>query len=241
MILALLISYTLATGSGPMDEALKATEAPPTFRAAFKVELVSDKARRVFGFDPRLDPDERWYLIEATGEDGDLDHAASAWGAEAAPDGRLFPDDLRASLGQQVSVEDLGGAWRVRFRHSPSANDTEFDIWAAERLAATAWLEPTADRFLRIDYTLPQPVRGPEGGRLTRFNQSYLLDQDPIWQMSYIRSFTFEMEAKAAFRTIRRSYTARIHDTEFFFASRAAEEAFVNARAPAFGPTANAR
>lgn len=241
MILAILSSFMLQTNSGPMDEALRATEAPPTFRAAFKVELTSEKAKRVFGFDPRLPMDERWFLIEAVGEDGDLDHAASAWGAEAAPDGRLFPDDLRASLGARVSVDDLGGAWRVSFHHSPSANDTEFDVWAAERLAATAWLEPSEDRFLRIDYTLPQPVRGPEGGRLTRFNQSYLLDQDPVWNMSFIRSFTFEMEARAAFRKIQRSYSARIMEPEFFFSSQAAQDEFEASRAMGFGVRSAAR
>lgn len=230
MLIALLASFTLLTGSGPMDDALRATEAPNTLRAAFTVVLASDRASRTFSFDPRRSPDERWQIVSATGEDGDLDQAAAAWGAESAPDGRLFPDDLRASLGAQVNVQDLGEAWRVQFRHAPSANDSEFDVWAAERLAATAWLEPTRDRFMRIDYALPRPVRGPDGGRLTRFNQTYLLEQDPVWNMSFVAAFSIDLEAKAAFQTIRRAYSARITDVEFFFANDAARQAFEASR-----------
>ncbi|MEO0712895.1 MAG: hypothetical protein AAFY37_03175 [Pseudomonadota bacterium] len=226
MLIPLLAAFTMATGSGPMDEALRATEAPNTMRAAFTVDLLSDRAQRTFRFDPREPIGKRWTLIDATGEDSDLDQAAAAWGAEAAPDGRLFPDDLRASFGQSVSVEDLGAAWRVRFRHAPSANDTEFDVWAAERLDAVAWLEPTQDRFLRIDYSLPKPVRGPDGGRLVKFEQTYLLEREPRWDMSFIASFSIDLEARAAFQTIRRAYSARVTDAEFFFATSAAETAF---------------
>ncbi len=226
MLLALFTSFILATGSGPMDAALRATEAPPTLRAAFTVEMVSARASRIYTYDPRLPKPERWQLAEAIGEDTELDEAAYSWASEAAPDGRLFPDDLRASLGAQVEIEDLGHAWRVAFHHTPSANDGDFDIWAARRLAATAWLEPTGDRFLRIDYSLPAPVRGPEGGRLTKFEQTYWLETEPEWGMSYVAAFRVEMEGRAAFRTIRRAYEARITKAEFFFASQEAEKAF---------------
>lgn len=230
MSVLLALAFPLATGAGPMDAALRATEAPDTLRAAFTVEMTSRKASRELRFDPRLPADDRWSLINARGEDSALDEAAAAWGAETAPDGRLFPDDLRASLGQIVDVDDLGGSWRLKFDHAPSGNDNALDIWAGQRLRAEAWMEPVQGRFLRIDYHLPKPVRGPKGGRLTKFKQSYLLETEPEWSLSYISQFKLEFEAKAPFRTIRQSYTAVISEATFFFASGDAETQFVETR-----------
>ena len=222
-------AFPLVTGAGPMDSALRATEAPETLRAAFTVEMTSSKARRTYTFDPREPEGRRWRLVIAAGEDADLDQAAAAWGAEIAPDGRLFPDDLRASLGARVDVDDLGPAWRLTFQHAPSANDTALDVWATQRLRAEAWLEPVNGRFLRIDYALPRPVRGPIGGRLTKFRQSYLLDSEPEWGLTYISQFALEFEAIAAFRTIRQNYKAEITEATFFFASRELEQQFTAA------------
>ncbi|MEL7285910.1 MAG: hypothetical protein AAGJ68_15415 [Pseudomonadota bacterium] len=229
MDVLLSLAFPLATGAGPMHEALRATEAPETLRAAFTVEMTSSKARRTYTFDPREPDGRRWRLVVAAGEDSDLDQAAAAWGAEIAPDGRLFPDDLRASLGARVSVDDLGAAWRLEFQHAPSANDTALDVWATQRLQAQAWLEPLNGRFLRIDYTLPRPVRGPNGGRLTKFQQSYLLNTEPEWGLTYISQFALNFEAKAPFKTIRQNYKAEITEATFFFASTEMERQFVSA------------
>lgn len=241
MFLAVLASFAIATDSGPMNEALAATEAPKTLRAAFRVELTSNRARRLYLFDPRLEPQDQWTLLEAWGEDDDLDQAGAAWGAEAAPDGRLFPDDLRASLGRTVTVDDLGQAWRVRFRHTPSENDTDLDIWAASRLEATAWLAPQEDRFLRIDYILPRPVAAPDGGKLTRYHQTYQLAVEPEWGMTYIASFDIRLQARAYLKTFSRSYSARIHSPEFFFASEQAELDFEQSRQTGAGGALAAR
>ncbi len=230
MSFVLSLAFPLIVGTGPMDQALRATEAPESLRAAFTVEMSSAKARRTYSFDPRQPDGQRWRLVVARGEDADLDQAAAAWGAEAAPDGRLFPDDLRASFGDTVLVDDMGPAWRLTFDHAPSANDNALDVWATQRLQAEAWMEPLHGRFLRIDYTLPRPVRGPKGGRLTRFEQSYLLDTEPQWGLTYVSQFALNFEAKAAFRTIRQDYTAVITEATFFFASPALEQHFVSAR-----------
>ncbi len=231
MLIALATSFILTTTTGPVDAALEATEAPNTLRAAFTVELTSYRgASRVFHFDPRLEEGRRWQLISETGEDSDLDLFAATWGAERAPDGRLFPDDLRASLGTNVNIEDLGAGWRVRFHHTPSANDGELDVWAAERLDATAWLDSTGDRFLRIDYVLPAPVRGPDGGRLTRYEQSYFLETEPRYGMSIVTALTFDIEARAALQPIRRGYTAQLRDLDIFFANKDAERSFLKKR-----------
>ncbi|MCR9271351.1 MAG: hypothetical protein NXH72_15260 [Hyphomonadaceae bacterium] len=230
MSVLLSLAFPLMTGAGPMDQALRATEAPDALRAAFTVEMTSRKAKRTFTFDPRAPKAQRWQLVSARGEDSDLDQAAAAWGAEIAPDGRLFPDDLRASLGARVFVDDLGGAWRLKFQHAPSANDDALDVWATQRLQAEAWLEPLHGSFLRIDYTLPRPVRGPKGGRLTKFEQSYLLESEPEWGLTYISQFALEFEAKAPFRTIRQNYKAVITEATFFFASSELEQEFVSAQ-----------
>ena len=186
MLLCLVLAYTLSTTIGPVDAALDAAEAPKTLRAAFTVELTSPTATRIFAYDPRLEQEQRWQIVSARGEDGDLDEVAAHWGAEASPDARLFPDDLRASLGPEVEAEDLGMAWRVRFRHVPSLNDGKYDVWAAERMQATAWLDPVGDRFVRLDYHLPRPVKGPDGGKIRRYNQSYYLETEPSYGMSFV-------------------------------------------------------
>ncbi|MEM6900038.1 MAG: hypothetical protein AAF583_09735, partial [Pseudomonadota bacterium] len=212
-----------------LEAALKATEAPISLRIAFDVELISDIGRRVFRFDPRWPEGNQWRLSEDEGEDAFLDEVAATWGAEAAPDGRLFPDDLRASIGPAPRISEIGDAWRFTFQHAPSANDGEFDVWAAERLQATAWLSPVTERFLRIDYELPRPVRGPEGGRLLRFDQSYLLEADPVFGFSLITAVTVAFEARGGFRTIERRYSSRILQAEVFFATPADEAAFLSA------------
>ena len=155
--------------------------------------------------------------------DPELDQVAASWAAESAPDGRLFPDDLRESLGSQVEVNTDGDAWRLSFKHHPNYNDTEFDVWAAERLKATAWLDPVGERFQRIDYSLPKPVKGPSGGKLTRYEQSYELKTEPRWGFSYVSGFTIDLEAKAAFKRIERRFEAKVTDVYFFFASTDAE------------------
>jgi len=234
----ILASLTMATGTGPMHAALEATEAPETLRAAFTVELSSSQARHVYAFDPRLEPGQRWQVVSRHGHDPELEAVAANWAAEAAPDGRLFPDQLRLCLGQRVDVNTDGAAWRIGFRHHTKHSDTEFDRWAAERLQATAWLDPVGERFLRIDYALPRPMNGPSGGRLLSYNQSYMLHTEPRWGFSYVRGFRIEAEARAAMRRIHRRYEAQITDVQFFFASPEAEEAFLARANPGMSLTA---
>jgi len=99
MILFVSSLLTILQLAPPLEEALQATEAPKSVRVAFEVELSTEDAIQVYRFDPRLPQSERWQLMRAAGEDAYLDQIAANWGAEAAPDGRLFPDDLRNSIG----------------------------------------------------------------------------------------------------------------------------------------------
>lgn len=230
MLLGILISLTVATGTGPMHGALQATEAPPTLRAAFTVELSSRDARQTYQYDPRLPENRRWQLVSRQGNDPELDAVAANWSMEPSPDGRLFPDGLRARLGQTVEIDTENHTWRVGFRHHPDHNDSEFDRWAAERLEATAWLDPVGERFVRIDYTLPRSVRGPAGSRLTRYDQSYFLRTEPRWGFTYVSSFAIELHARAGLQRIRRRYEADIRNVSFFFASPQAEDLFLASR-----------
>ena len=227
MIVHYAVLFPLITGFGPMDDALKATEPPKTVRVRFEVELSNGDALRRYRFDPTLTPEAQWQVLETVGDAEDLDEFGEDWAAEPAPDGRLIPDDLRASLGREVDIEDLGEAWRVSFSHAPSANDDAFDKWAIAQLQASAWIDPVSDRFLRIDYSLPEPVRGPEGGRLTRLDQSWFLETDPIYDLSLITAFSIDFEARAGFSKVSRSYKAKVTFAEILFSNTAAREQFM--------------
>lgn len=227
MIHTCLLLLSILQLTDPVEVALRASEAPKSVRVAFEVELRSDEAVRIFAYDPRLEGDRKWQLEHAWGEDGYLDEIGAAWGAEEAPDGRLFPDDLRASLGADFRVEDLGAAWRLHYQHTPSANDGSFDVWAAEQLEATAWISPENGRFLRIDYELPAPVNGPEGGRLLSYDQSYFLEADPVFELSLITSYKLDFVAQGILRKERRSYAMQTRNVEVFFASPEDEARFI--------------
>ncbi|MEM7767041.1 MAG: hypothetical protein AAF253_06085 [Pseudomonadota bacterium] len=227
MLGALILTFIVSADDGLLGEALTATEAPKTLRAAFTVELTSESARRVFSFDPRLPVGDRWSLVSSRGKDEALDDVARNWSGDAAPDSWLFPDDLRASVSDTEAAEVLGQAWRIRYAHQLSPNDDDaLDEWAAERLAATAWIDPMTERFLRIDHELTDPVRGPSGGQLTRFQQTYLLDTDPDYGVSYVSAFAVDLSARYGFRRFDRRYEARLIEVDLFFSSRAAERDF---------------
>jgi hypothetical protein len=231
MIAALILSLSLLSDSGPLAKALDATEAPNTFRAAFTVELKSETAVRLYAFDPRRPHDQRWQLLNASGEDAELDQAGEAWGKEQAPDGRLFPSRLRASLGPSIRVDELGGAWRLHFKHHPAASDDAFDQMAAEHLMATAWVDPFGERFLRLDYALPQPVSMPEGGKLNRYTQSYFLKAEPRWGFSYVSGYSVNLEGQRSLVRLARRYSATVTQAEFFFANAAAQAEYESRRA----------
>jgi hypothetical protein len=89
------------------------------------------------------------------------------------------------------------------------------------------------ERFQRIDYTLPEPVKGPSGGKLIRYDQSYTLRTEPRWGFSYVSGFSVDLEARAAFNRFERRFEARVTDVYFFFASTDAEADFDSRRAAA--------
>ena len=227
MLETLLVTFILSSEDGLLDEALKATEAPRTLRAAFTAELSSETATRTVTFDPRAPKGVRWSVTQRNGVDETLDEVIANWGNDAAPDGWLFPDDLRASVASTEVAEVLGPAWRIRFQHQMSSNDGALDAWAAETLEATVWVDPLSERFLRIDHELPRPVRGPMGGTLTRFHQTYLLETDARWGVSYVSAFSVDMAGRATFARLSRRYEAKVTELELFFASRDAERAFL--------------
>ena len=48
--------------------------------------------------------------------------------------------------------------------------------------------------------------------------------------MSYVSGFSIDLQARAAFRTIDRRYSANIVNAEFFFASNEAQQEFESAQ-----------
>lgn len=230
MLSLLLLSFPLSTSTGTMDVALSLTEAPNTLRAAFTLKLESPLAERIIDYDPRREEGKHWMLVSETGADTDLDKVLSEWSSSVSPDGWLFPDELRSSLGGEVDAEIADSKWRIGFQHTPSNYDSSMDVWAAEQMQATGWIDPYAERFERIDYTISEPIRGPEGGRIRKYHQSYYFETEPAYGMSYVSGVTIELEARAAWKTIRRSYSAQVLEAEFFFASAEAEKAFVEKR-----------
>lgn len=221
------ISLQLSTQDGPVGEALEALEAPETLRAAFTVRLESDWAERVYSFDPRLPEAERWQVVSGEGDDDDLDRIAAAWGGAEAPDQRLFLRSLAGGVGKQVDVSDLGKAWRMQFDHIPRA--MTYGVLDAEPttpIEAELWLKPGMRRFMRFDFSLPQPVTTPDGVRLEEFRQSYLLETEPVWGLSYVSSIAVSLEAEGRYREVDHDYTAQIVSIEFFFTSPEAEALF---------------
>ncbi|WP_084417833.1 hypothetical protein [Henriciella litoralis] len=211
------IALQISAETGPVSDALKASEVPYTFRAAFTVELSSDSAYRTFSFDPRWPDGDRWRLIGGDGEDVALDAAASVWSHEASPDSRLFRNGLRAAMGQMIEAEDLGAVWRLSFSHVPDLANTDLTIWLADEVKANAWLDPATGRFLRLDYRLEAPVPGPGGGEITQFSRSYILETDPDWGYTYTSAFLVNDEMIAETGGVRRDYSAKITSVEFFY------------------------
>ena len=228
MTLILSLAFTLTT-AGPVDTAVRATEAPNALRAAFTVEISNNDASLLYRYDPREAAGSRWQRLASAGEDRRLDAVAEAWSREAAPDGRLFADNLRANLSGQVEIDDFGSAWRVQFDHATDATGL------GGSLEAEAWLEPMTGRFMRIDYALPAPIKQADGTALNAFQQSYRLETEPAWGLSYIAEYQVQLEVADVQRTQSEAYRVVVKEATFFFSTPAHEDAY---RAKTYGQLA---
>jgi len=209
------LAFSLNTAPGPVDLALQATEVPEALRAAFTVELYYGSDRQTYSYDPRRSSGDQWRLIEAEGENRILDSIFADWASETTPDGRLFATSLREDIGEQFAVDDLGHAWRVRFDHEiadPARG-------GPEQLQGRAWLEPATGRFMRLDFSLADPVERPDGSQLTRFDKSYRLEQEQIWGLSYIAEYQISAEISGPEQARLQAYRAVISEASFFYAS----------------------
>lgn len=218
-------AFLISTVEDPIDSALMRAEPPASLRAAFTVELTDGETFREVRFDPRL-TDDRWSVTKTEGRSAELDYAVRQWGSQAAPDGWLFADDLRASMGRIVEADDVGEAWRLQFQHQPSDNDGPLDIWAAEHLAGVVWMEPVNAYFLRIDYTALEPFSAPNGGTVETYNHSYFLHQDPEFGISYITAFQMDVRGRFLTTDVAKSYGVRVTEIDLFFATTADEALF---------------
>ncbi len=217
-------AFLISTEAAPLDTALARSEPPISMRAAFTVEMTDGTAFREIHFDPRLPNEaERWSVVSSTGKSRELDLAVSEWGKQSSPDGWLFADDLRASMGSIVEAEDMGAAWRIHFQHHASENDGPLDVWAADHLAGSAWLEPVNSQFLRIDYTSFEPFDGPKGGKIESYSHSYMLGQDAEYGITYVSAFKVDVQGSFLNARIERAYRVKVKSVEFFFASKEEE------------------
>ena len=220
-------AFLISTGDSPLDTALRRAEPPASLRASFTVELTDGESFRQVHFDPRLPADDaRWKVVETKGDSSELDRAVTEWGLQDDPDGWLFADDLRASMGRIVEAEDMGAAWRINFQHLPSANDGPMDIWAAEHLTGYAWLEPVNAQLLRVDYHAPQPFDGPNGGKVETYDHAYLLQRDPEYGITFVSAYKVDVRGHFLSADIERAYRVRVTDVDFFFSSPVEEALF---------------
>jgi len=225
MVFGLLAAaFLISTESAPLDGALARTEPPLSLRAAFTVELTDGEAYREVRFDPRNeDESQRWKVVVQTNKSKELDFAVTEWGKQEAPDGWLFPDDLRASMGTIVDADEIGAAWRVQFQHHTSSNDGPLDVWAAEHLAGYAWLEPVNAQFMRIDYRSFRPFTAPNGARIESYSHTYMMGQNSEFGITYVSAFKVDVKGSFLKTRIDRAYRVHVKNVEFFFASKADE------------------
>ena len=222
-------AFLISTGNPPLDPALVRTEPPTSLRAAFTVELTDGEAFREVQFDPRIsDPGGKWVVLTSEGDSEELDKVVKEWGGEIAPDGWLFPDDLRASMGRIVEAEDTGALWKVEFEHQPSDNDGPMDIWASDHLIGYAWLDPINHQFVRVEYEALEPFDAPTAGRVDSYSHAYILHDDPRYGISFVSAYMIDVKGTLLNETIERSYRARITDVDFFFSSPVEEALFLS-------------
>ena len=226
MSVVLSLTLPVIAAMGPVDTALQTAEAPNALRAAFTVELRSTTAHRVYSYDPRLTLGDRWHLVTSVGADATLDAVAAAWAAEAAPDGRLFADNVRANMASNATVDDFGAAWRVRFDHTPVDASPVHNLATTNGLLGEAWIEPSAGRLMRLDYRLQAPVDQANGSELTEYSQSYILEAEPAWGLTYVAGYQVSLALDSHGERQSHAYRATIKDASFFFASPAEEEAY---------------
>jgi hypothetical protein len=217
-IVAVFASAWIAAGASfpaPLESALKAAEAPVSLRAAFTATLSTETGEAVVRFDPRKPGYERWAILKGT-TSPDLILAVNEWMQEPAPDGRLFPDDLRPSIGGELDWRAIDGWWVASFRPKQSANDGEFDSWIASHLYGRAWIDPETNALSRIAYWAPRPFDAPDEGRVETLDQAWDFAYAPEFGASYAVSWRIRAEGSTALQPMRRSMTVTLSDIVLF-------------------------
>jgi len=153
------IAFVIATTEPPVSEALAATEAPKTLRAAFTLEVTSGEALRVIRFDPRLSGPAMWQVTDSHGRDGDLDAVLEGWAGDTSMDGLLFPDNLPERLGAEY-IDEAGEKVRPVMLHRAILGSMErflgilieefagaFPMWLAPTQVVVATITSDADDY----------------------------------------------------------------------------------------------
>ena len=224
------MAFVLSTVNGPLDEVLRATDAPNTLRAAFTLEVTSETATRIIVYDSRMPTGQDWSVTGRGGENEMLDLVIDGWRRDDSPDAMLFPDGLRARLGAEVEARDLGGAWEIGFLPALTARDTAIDVAASERLAGRLWLDPHGKRIVRLEFEADRPFDVEGLGRVTELSQTYVLAQDERYDASFVTAFRLSFEGQRWAVSRGQTIEARLLDVELFFASPDAERQWLASR-----------
>jgi hypothetical protein len=211
----------LSTASGPLDAALALTEPPKELRAAFTLSVSSGIAQRRVRYDPRVAGQAPVFrVLESQGEDSQLDALIAEWREAASPDALLFADGLRGRLGASVSVSDLGAALVMDFRPALIRTDTELDADIAGALEGQVWFDPQAGRIVRVETRAPRAFSVPQGARITRLEQTYVLQTDETLGVSYIAAIEMRVAGGLPAGIAKReaNVSARLLELDLFFA-----------------------
>lgn len=223
-------AFVISVTEAPVSEALAATDAPKTLRAAFTLEVSTTEAKRVVRFDPRLTGPAMWQVENLGGKSEALDTIVMSWTENTSADAILFPDNVRERLGGFVELRDAGAAWFVDFQPLEVAGDTDFDLQTRAHLKGRIWLDPVSERFVRVDYQSVGRFQVKGLGRIDRLSQSYVFNQEPELGLTYITAFELTFTGGRGPITRSETISARLLDVEFVFSSPEAMAAWESRR-----------
>jgi hypothetical protein len=171
-----------------LERALDAAEPPAALRAAFHATLTAGNAMRRIEFDPYAEPNSRFKITLAHGDNDELDAVVQGWKEERQADSRLFADDLRLSLGD-ARVAGAADSMIVSFRHKISVNDGPLDAQFSSQMAGRLQLDQRNGYLQSIAYDIERPVKLDDGTTVDRYNQTYHFSYSERWGVSYVTGY----------------------------------------------------
>ena len=203
-----------------LDDAIAASEPPPTLRIAFLGRLQTQTAWRDIHYDARRPRGDRFSILRGEGEDAELDAIVQDWSADAAPDGRLWADQLRSRLAKGGRATRQDGRMTAWFAPATTVGDAPLDTWMASHLSGRLTLDEDARFVEQIQFTAERAI-DLGGARVTEFAQVYDLDIAPIYDVAFVRRFTLQGEGWSGWRTEARVLRFELLEADFHMATDA--------------------